>query len=147
MAKSNPQLIEALRETANRLSNGAKYEWGHMGRCNCGHLVQTVTEMSDVEIARSVQFELDEWTEYAQEFCDGSGEHVEDLFLTLQNMGFGYQDVIYLENLSDKRVLSRIGTERGKTAPQFLQRNNVSDVMLYMQTLADVLEEGLVEVV
>lgn len=146
MAKSNPQLIEALRKTANRLSDGAKYEWGHMGRCNCGHLVQTVTDMSDVEIARSVQFELDEWTEYAQEFCDGTGEHVEDLFLTLQNMGFGYQDVVDLENLSDKRVLKRIGTDKGQRQPQFLQRNNVGDVMLYMQTLADILEEERVEV-
>ena len=34
MAKSNPELICALRETAERLEGGAQYEWGHMGRCN-----------------------------------------------------------------------------------------------------------------
>ena len=142
MPKRNPQLISALRETANRLQNGATYEWGHMGRCNCGHLVQTVADLSDSDIARAVQFELDEWSEYAQEFCDGTGEHVEDLFLTLQNVGFGYQDVIHLEYLTDRSVLKRIG---GGT-PQHLERNNVSDVMLYMQTLADILEEEEVAV-
>lgn len=142
MAKKNPKLINALRETATRLQDGATYEWGHMGRCNCGHLVQTVAELSDTDIARSVQFELDEWSEYAQEFCNGTGEHVEDLFLTLQNIGFGYQDVIHLENLSDRTVLKRIG---GGT-PHHLARNNVADVMLYMQTLADILEEEVVAV-
>lgn len=137
MAKKNSKLIDALRETANRLGEGAAYEWGHMGRCNCGHLVQTVTALSDSEIARSVQFQLDEWSEYAEEFCQGTGEYVEDLFLTLQNIGFGYKDVIHLENLSDKMVLNRLGGGR----PRYLERNNVSDVMLYMQTLADILDE------
>lgn len=139
MAKKNPKLINALRETANRLQDGATYEWGHMGRCNCGHLVQTVTDLSDSDIARTVQFQLDEWSEYAQEFCAGTGEHVEDLFLTLQNIGFGYQDVIHLENLSDRTVLKRIGGG----SPQHLRRNDVADVTLYMQTLADILEEAV----
>jgi hypothetical protein len=56
MAKSNPELINALRETADRLEQGAHYEWGHMGRCNCGHLVQTLTWMSDYEIVKSIDF-------------------------------------------------------------------------------------------
>lgn len=136
MAKNNPELIDALRQTADRLASGARYEWGHMGRCNCGHLVQTVTSMTDHEIAQSVDYELDEWSEYAKDYCEGSGHKVGDLFIILQGVGFSHQDVIQLENLSDTRVLDRLAGGR-----RYLQRNRVEDVTLYMQTLADMLEE------
>lgn len=136
MAKCNPQLINALRETADRLDGGARYEWGHMGRCNCGHLVQTLTEMSDYEIVKSIDFALDEWTEHANDYCEGTGHKVDDLFLTLHNVGFGYQDVIYLENLSDSNVLARLPENQ-----RYLRRNQVTDVTLYMRTLAEILEE------
>jgi hypothetical protein len=139
MTKNKLELITALRETVNRLSQGAKYEWGHMGRCNCGHLLQTITTMSDYEIAQSIDFELAEWSEYAQDYCPGSGHKVEDLFTTLQNVGFTREDVIHLENLSDTRVLNRL--EGGR---RYLRRNQVEDVTLYMVTLADMLEKELV---
>ncbi|MEM7133062.1 MAG: hypothetical protein AAF702_42565 [Chloroflexota bacterium] len=137
MAKSNPKLIEALRETADRLHSGARYEWGHMGRCNCGHLVQTITELSDTEIVACVGNQLDEWTEFATDYCEGTGQNVEGLFATLHQVGFGYQDVIHLENLSDKNVLRHLGNG----TPRYLHRNNVADVTLYMETLAELLEE------
>ena len=137
MAKTNPELINALRVTAQRLEDGAKYEWGHMGRCNCGHLVQTLTDMTDHEIVKSVDFRLDEWTEHANDYCAGTGEKVEDLFVTLSNIGFSYQDVIHLENLSDHRVLTRLGEGQ----PCYLRRNEVKDVTRYLLTLADLLEE------
>ena len=139
MAQSNPDLINALRETAERLSNGARYEWGHMGRCNCGHLVQTLTTMTDYEIVQSIDFELDEWSEYAKDYCEGSGQKVEDLFTTLQQAGFNREDIIHLENLSDKRVLGRLSNGR----PCYLRRNRVEDVTLYMKTMADMLEKEL----
>lgn len=136
MTTHNPELISALRETADRLSNGARYEWGHMGRCNCGHLVQTLTDMSDHEIVKSIDFEMDEWSEHAKDYCEGTGQKVDDLFITLQNVGFGYEDVIHLENLSDQRVLERLPGQR-----RHLRRNSVEDVTLYMCTMADLLEE------
>jgi len=141
MAKSNPELIEALRTTAQRLTNGDRYEWGHMGRCNCGHLVQTITNMTAHEIVQAADYALDEWTEHAKDYCEGTGHRVDALFLTLQEMGFGYQDVIHLENLSDQRVLQRLGQEQ-----RDLRRNCVEDVTLYMNTLATMLEEALVAV-
>jgi hypothetical protein len=137
MSQSNPVLIKALRETAKRIEAGARYEWGHMGRCNCGHLVQTLTDMTDTEIAQSVNFELAEWSEYAQDYCEGSGHKVDDLFVLLQDAGFSYQDVIHLENLSDRRVLNRLGERR------YLRRNQAADVSLYLVTLADLLQEEL----
>jgi hypothetical protein len=138
MPKNKPELITALRETAQRLEDGARYEWGHMARCNCGHLVQTITHMTDTEIARSVDFELAEWSEYAKDYCEGSGHKVDDLFIVLDEFGFGYQDVIHLENLSDSQVLAHLpGGHR------YLRRNCADDASLYMRTLADMLEEEL----
>jgi hypothetical protein len=136
MNQATPELVNALRETATRLTNGAKYEWGHMGRCNCGHLVQTVTNMTDYEIVKTIDFELDEWTEHAQDYCEGTGHKVDNLFIILQNIGFSYQDVIHLENLSDQKVLDRL--EGGH---RYLRRNSVEDVTLYMSTMASILEE------
>ncbi len=141
MTQSTPELIDALRATAERLQTGAHYEWGHMGRCNCGHLVQTLTSMSDREIVEAVDFALDEWSEHARDYCSGSGHKVESLFLTLQANGFDYQDVINLENLTDERVLQRLAHQRDMPHCH-LRRNCVSDVIAYMLTLADLLQEA-----
>ena len=128
MAKSNPLLINALRETANRLTTGVKYEWGHMGRCNCGHLVQTITKLTAKEIVESVDHELNEWTEHAREYCDTTNSKAQLLFGQLKDVGFDYEDVIKLEYLSDKIVLSKLGE-----GPVFLSNNKVEDVILYME--------------
>ena len=138
MAKSNQELITALRQTANRLSQDVHYEWGHMGRCNMGHLVQTITHMSDAEIVASIDYQLDEWTEHANDYCAGTGHKLEDLFITLENVGFYRDDVIHLENLSDMQVLDRLPGGR-----RYLQRNNLDDVKTYIETLAAMLEEEL----
>ncbi|MGA1197561.1 MAG: hypothetical protein ACO36I_13805 [Candidatus Latescibacterota bacterium] len=129
-------LIGALRQTARRLDGGARYEWGHMGRCNCGHLVQTLTDMTDYEIVKSIDFQYDEWTEHAKDYCEGTGQRVDDLFDTLKGMGLSHKDVMHLEYLSDKRVLERLDG-----GLRYLQKNRVEDVTEYMNTWADMLEE------
>lgn len=141
MANNKPELIDALRQTANKLSSGATYEWGHMGRCNCGHLVQTLLDITEQEIVESVDFQLDEWSEHATDYCEGTGAKVDDLFTQLYHAGLGYQDVIQLENLSNRAVLQRISTESGTERPVHLKRNSVEDVTLYMHAMADMLQE------
>ncbi|MEZ4859911.1 MAG: hypothetical protein R3C14_01320 [Caldilineaceae bacterium] len=136
MAKSTPELIDALRATAARLADGAQYEWGHMGRCNCGHLVQTLTNMSSYEIVQSTDFVLGEWSEHARDYCEGTGHKMDDIFLTLQQVGFDYWDVIHLENLSDQRVLQRLQPQM-----RYPRRNCVTDVICYIETMADLLAE------
>jgi hypothetical protein len=66
----------------------------------------------------------------------GRSRHELTQFIILQQVGFSYQDAIHLENFSDTRVLDRL--EGGR---RYLQRNQVEDVTLYMQTMADLLEE------
>ena len=131
------KLPTLLRQTAHRLDTGAHYEWGHMGRCNCGHLVQTLTEKSSREISQVVDQRLDEWTEYANDYCQTTGSPVDSLFEALAEVGFFHSDVVALEYLSDPRVLARLGS-RG----QKLRKNHAPDVSLDMRTLADLIEEG-----
>ena len=50
MAKPSIELVQALRETARRLQNGAHYVWGHHGACNCGNLLQVITSLDEKEI-------------------------------------------------------------------------------------------------
>ena len=95
--------------------------------------------MTDVEIVTSIDHQLDEWTEHAKDYCDGTGKGVDELFRTLESVGFGHEDVMRLEYLSDPRVLERLPGDK-----RYLRRNDVQDVTLYMETMADVLETELV---
>ena len=140
MTTQGKPIISLLRKTADRLDAGARYEWGHMGRCNCGHLVQTLTELSDRQIAASVNHQLDEWSEHAKTYCAETGSLVDDLFAALAQVGFSHSDVVALERLSDARVLSALGGPR-------LRRNHAPDVSLYMRTLASLIEEEQTQLV
>ena len=137
MAKSNPALISALRATADNLSNGAKYEWGHMGRCNCGHLVQNITKLSDKQIVEAANHHLNEWTEHAKDYCALTGSSLENIFDTMKSYGFDHEDMVQLEYLSDKKVLNRLEDR------PFLRHNQREDVALYLNEMADLLEEEL----
>jgi len=137
MAKASINLVNALRETAIRVSTGVRYEWGHMAHCNCGHLVQTITQMSGKEVSCTIKHSLDEWTEHANDICNLSGHPVEDLFTALYQAGFENQDIIHLERLSDRRVLNKIGFGT------YLKKNNREDFVIYLSTMADLMEEDL----
>lgn len=140
MARATQPLVDALRQSAFNLEQGARYEWGHVGRCNCGHLVQSVTRKSDTEIFRSFEGQLDEWTEHAKDFCTTTGRPVESILDELSSIGFERSDVRHLEYLSDKSVIRRLPEER-----RALRRNDRRDVVLYLSTMADLLEERLLD--
>jgi len=138
MAKASLELMTALRVTANRVASDVRYEWGHMAHCNCGHLVQTITEMSGQEISCSIKHSLDEWTEHASDICPANGS-VAELFNALHRTGFTNEDIINLEKLSDRRVLSKIGSST------YLRKNDRGDLVTYLNTMADLMEEDLAE--
>lgn len=129
------KLITALRKTADDLDNGCEYEWGHMARCNAGCLVQNLMDKTGKEVAEMVNFKLDEWTEYADAFCKGTDQYVEDLFLDLETYGLSHTDVMHLENLSDPEILRSMPRER-----RYLQRNDPKDVSDYMRQFANKLQ-------
>jgi hypothetical protein len=140
-AHSKRFLVDALRATSTRLEDtDAAYQWGHMGQCNAGHLIQTITGMSSFQIVESVDFQLDEWSEYATDYCSCTGSKVDDIFLTMESYGMSHSDIVKLENLSDKAILDNLNG-----GFRYLRRNVREDVIEYMRSFADLLESAQTE--
>ncbi|MEO0413783.1 MAG: hypothetical protein AAF226_02385, partial [Verrucomicrobiota bacterium] len=106
----------------------------HMARCNCGHLVQTLTGMDDKQVSCAVDHQLSEWTEHAKLYCSDSGRSVDEVFKILDKIGFDRDDVMRLENLNDPQVLKFMGEH------VYLERNVREDAIAYMRAMADMLE-------
>ncbi|PWJ38500.1 hypothetical protein [Sediminitomix flava] len=140
MANPNPILIDKLKEAAQKIESGADYSWGHVGKCNCGHLLQTITPMSSSEIYKEANVQkLDEWSEYANDYCSTSGASVDRMVDALLDIGLELDDIQELEYLSNKKVL--------KALPggfRYLQKGQRKDAAMYMKTWAKVLEKELV---
>jgi len=138
MAISSAALVNILRETSARLELGDSYQWSHFGRCNCGHLVQTVTRLSAAEIHAVCSPELLEWSEIPDDFCAGTGLRLEYVLDRLRELGLSRDDLRQAEDLSDARVLHALpGGHR------WLQRNHREDVVVYFRTWAELLEMDL----
>lgn len=140
MANPNVELIAALRETARRLKNGAPYAWGNHGTCNCGNLLQVITQYSKEEILYYAHTGMGEWTELAEDYCVASNAPVGLLISSLMEKGLTPSDIHNIEYLHDREVLERL-----PGGFRWLKRNQREDVILYMETFAMLLEEKLLE--
>ena len=136
MESRKDTLIHAIRSAAEKIAQTGSYEWGHMGRCNCGHLARELTPLSDAEIQRMAMEKYGDWAEQVLDFCPGSGMSMDWLISELCSYGLSHRDLIDLERLSNEEVRSRLGK-------QDLHRNDAGDVSLYMQTWAGMLEEEI----
>jgi hypothetical protein len=142
MAKPSIELISALRETAKRLRNGARYAWGNHGVCNCGQLVQVITSLSPGEILRYAHTGNGEWTELAEEYCGTTNAPVSLLINKLEEAGLTPVDIRNLENLADREVLQLL--PGGFRWPR---KNLREDVILYFEAFADLLERKLIDTI
>ena len=140
MAKSTPELINALRNTANKLKKSTNYEWGHMGSCNCGFLAQEVTQLSKAEIHQYAMRRTGDWSEQINEYCPSSGLPIDLIISDMINIGMDLEDIKNLEKLSDPGVLSKLPGEK-----KHLKHNVRDDVVLYLFTWAEMLEEQMID--
>lgn len=138
MAKPSIELIEAFRETARRLRNGAHYAWGHHGACNCGNLVQVLTPLTEGEILRYAHTAIGEWTELAEEYCSVSDAPVNLMMSKLERSGLTPVDIHHIEYLTDREVLNHL-----PGGFRWLKRNVREDVILYFEAFANMLEEKM----
>ncbi len=138
MATPSLPLIEALRTTANRLKNGAIYAWGHHGCCNCGHLLQSITNQSPEDLLKGAHTSIGEWTEIAEEYCGITNLPAYQLMQTLEKAGLTPTDVHHIEYLNDRSILDKL-----PGGFRWLKRNERADVVVYLQTFADILEDQL----
>lgn len=157
MAIATVETITILRETAQRLTDGALYNWCHQGSCNCGHLAQTVTKKSSAEIHALAIERYGEWQDHVREFstvveaeefyhdsidvCSMTGLTVDHIMQIIVDKGFTLDDLYHLEKLSHPSVIANIPLERKKN----LQYRNKEDVILYLETWATILQDSLIE--
>ena len=140
MATANLELISAIRRAARKIQHGTQYQWGHMGSCNCGHLAQEITKLSKAEIHEYAMRKYGDWTEQSMDYCTNSGQPLDLVISQMLEAGLDTQDLANLEKLSDPLVLKNMAPEK-----RHLKHNVRDDVVLYMQTWADLLEESLTE--
>jgi hypothetical protein len=139
MARVSVQLIEALRETAQRLAKGDSYQWGHMGSCNCGHLAQTITSHSKGAIHGAAMWRYGDWREQLRDYCPQSGLPLDEIIDQMLAFGLTREELAHLERLSHPAVLQRLPENR-----KYLKHNLRDDVVLYLESWAAMLEDELV---
>ena len=128
-------LASHLRATARRLRNGASYRWTHQGRCNCGHLAQTLTGLESREIHEIATRSEGEWTDHVAEYCDTSGLPVNDLIKQMLSSGLTIDELGDLERLASPSVTRWLPPNR-----RHLNYRHREDVVLYFETWADVID-------
>ena len=140
MAYPNVRLIEALRDTAKKLSEGSYYAWGHHGACNCGTLLQVITSMTKEEILSYAHTGTGEWTEIAEDYCMITGAPAYLMISKLEALGLTIMDIHNLEYLEDRKVLNHL-----PGGFRWLKRNVREDVIDYFETFASLLEDKLLQ--
>jgi len=140
MAKTNPELILAIRRTAEKLSKGAPYQWGHMGSCNCGNLAQELTRLSKREIHSYAMQKSGDWTEQLNDYCPESKLPMDQMVSEMLNYGLDREDLMHLERLSDPVILRHL-----PVSERNLKHNFKNDVVKYLKTWANLLEMQLLQ--
>ena len=140
MAIPSLKIIDALRKTANQLHSGSRYEWGHMGSCNCGNLAQTITSFTRAEIQKYALEKRGDWSEQLVEYCPTSGFPMDLIIEKMIDFGFSKQDLRHLEWLSDQEIVAEVLKDKSGTN---LSRNSKQDTILYIKTWANLLEDKL----
>lgn len=136
MAKPTRALIAALDQVIARLQDGANYQWGHMGSCNCGHLAQALTHLPRQQIHAAALRRAGDWGEQAVEYCAVSGFPLDHIITTMLNAGLELHDIDRLERLADPEVLRRL-----PMSERWLKRNRREDAITYMRAWRELLCE------
>lgn len=134
MAISSQVLIATFRKVAENLESGADYNWGMATKCNCAHVVQSL-EPTAAFTLREIRPQLDEWTEYANDYCPRSGAPIDRLVDILLEHGLSRDDIHQLEYLSNRQVLEAL-----PGGFRYLQHGKREDVALYLRTWASLME-------
>lgn len=137
MAKPNPELIGAIERTILKLQNGAPYQWGHMGACNCGNLAQELTQISKAEIHKFAMQRHGDWNEQLIDYCPSSGYPMDLMVGKMLDFGLTIEDLSHLERLSDPEILLFMEKEKRDQ----LNKNSREDLVFYLQTWAKLLRE------
>jgi len=141
MSSTSFELIDAIRNTLLKLRKGSPYQWGHMGSCNCGNLAQELIHLTKEEIHKYAMEKSGDWNDQLVDYCPGSGYPMDLMISKMLEKGLKISELRHLEKLSDPGVLKNIPLTKKKN----LEKNNLSDVILYFETWLEMLENQWVE--
>ncbi len=139
MAHASRFLVEAIRNTANKINSSSKYMWGHMGSCNCGNLAQELSTFTKEDIHNFAMQGRGDWREQLEEYCPSSQMPIDLLIASMLQKGLTTSDLQHLEWLSDPKVKSKMPFEKSND----LRHNVKEDVVFYLNTWANMLEDEL----
>ena len=139
MAQASIAVIKALRKTVENLEKSTAYQWGHMGSCNCGNLAQVITNLDKAEIHKSAMRKHGDWNEQLIDYCPTSGLPIDHIINEMLAFGFSTEDLAHLEKLSDPKILRNLPADK-----KYLKHNLKSDVIIYLKTWGNILEEKLI---
>lgn len=141
MATSSMELIEALRQTAQKLESGATYHWGHMGACNCGNLAQELLQVSKAEIhAWALESREGDWSEQTEEYCATSNLPMDLMLRKMLDKGLTAHDLRHLEKLSSPQIIAQLPESERE-----LNYHHKADVIRYLKAWASLLENSFLE--
>ncbi len=138
MAHVSIAVIDTLRATASKIESDTRYQWGHMGLCNCGFLAQEITKLSKSEIHTRAMQRHGDWTEQLNDYCPTSGLPMDQIIDELIAFGFSADDLRHLEKLSDGQILRSLPIHERN-----LHYNIKRDVVKYLRTWANLVEDQL----
>ncbi|MCX8489608.1 MAG: hypothetical protein ORN54_00910 [Cyclobacteriaceae bacterium] len=138
MAQVSSAIIDTLRATATKIESDTRYQWGHMGLCNCGFLAQEITKLTQTEIHTRAMQRHGDWTEQLNDYCPTSGLPMDQLIDELIAFGFSADDLCHLEKLSDGQILRSLPIQERN-----LHHNIKRDVVKYLRTWANLVEDQL----
>lgn len=143
-------LIAALRKAADTIkTNPDRYQWTFAPSCNCGWLARCLLSKSAEDIRHDIYSVVIDTTagdatytclseHNYNHYCSVSNMPVNNLFRLLHEAGLSVKDIGDLEYLRNEEVLNRAGINTSCYPSHFKDYHNV---VLYMQTWADMLEE------
>src|SRR5688572_4149888 len=164
MAIASTRLTVLLRQTAARLTDASDtYRWSSFAHCNCGHVAQSLTQLSPEEIQERAMRREGDWGTQAHEFlfprpdygsrpaldegawepenvgaCRATGERLDSVLDAMLELGLDPQDIAHLERLSDPQVRRQLG----KSTEHFAHHVR-ENVIAYLGAWADLLEARL----
>jgi hypothetical protein len=141
MAHPSRFLVDAIKTTARNLETSSKYMWGHMGSCNCGNLAQELSNYTKEDIHNFARQGRGDWREQLEEYCPTSQMPIDMLIASMLQKGLTTSDLQHLEWLSDPKVKANMPFERRNE----LKHNVKEDVVYYLNTWANMLEDELLE--
>ena len=129
-------LILIFNKTIELLASSDSYQWGHMGACNCGHVIQAITGYSKGQIHELGLQKEGDWRDKTKEYCETSGLAVDELITMLIKIGFVLEDIEHLERLSDHKVLKYVPEQKRP-----LKHNSKEDLIIYLKAWIQKLED------